>query len=415
MRIRRRLTAIARRVVAAAVAAIVCTVGPAAAYAEPAAGLCAMSAERGAVPDDFPIAACVDGSDIWLRNLLQVPIGLAVTGDTGTPVTLQPDQGIAAIVTRSLRADALLLMPSDTMRIPVGRGAATVRIANTDAGGVYLVAVTLATFLPFPAPVAIHEAFADLVRSTADALAEYRDCLVGRNWIGQIGCRATLVRQLDQALLLDSARVVLQFVPPARLLALLLDSATYLKFVEAQAPAIERIADSARTITQSASVSPATDTDWRNTTYRTTCAGLSDSPLTVAVHNGVGSVARPDGVPGATFDFAVAGRPAAGDLTGDGRPEAAVVLLCHQSDTSPNFIVWEIQVFTDGSERLAALMPEPEPGFWRMDFTAGRLSITGGRLRVGVGLYGNEDCNACGPSVQRELAWRWNGHELIRA
>lgn len=403
--------------VATLVAASVGITGTSAVHAEPANGLCKMDPSRGAVPESFPVAACVDGSGIWLRNSLQVPIHLAVTGDTGKPVTIQLDQGVAAVVTRMSHPDPLLLMPGDVIRIPVGSRGASATIADTEAGAFYALAVTLARFLPRGMAVDLYEAITDFMKRIADAFGTYQDCLVGKNWIGQLGCKATLDWQVGLAFGLDATKFALARATKTarKIMSVFLDAATYAEFVRAKIPTIEKLATSARTIVQAAIKPLATTVDWRNTAYRSTCAHESKAELSVRIHNGIGRVPKPGPPAGATYDFAVEPQPAAGDLTGDGHPEVAVVLSCHQSDTSPNFILWEVQVFTDGPARLAVLVPIPDPGYRRMDFSPGELSIDSGKLVIGVGLYGPNDCNACGPSVHRAIAWRWNGRQLTRA
>ncbi|GIE91642.1 hypothetical protein [Actinoplanes regularis] len=155
-----------------------------------------------------------------------------------------------------------------------------------------------------------------------------------------------------------------------------------------------------------------TSTDWRNTSYQSDCAGESATQLSVTIRDGVGEVPPAD--PGfAPSEFWVESS-AVGDLTGDDRPEAAVVLACHPSNS--NFAVWEILVFAEGPTRLAQIVVEPLPDalYPGVDFASDELAIKDGGLTVGVMYYGPEDCHSCGPSIHRELSWRWNGQQFVQ-
>ena len=153
---------------------------------------------------------------------------------------------------------------------------------------------------------------------------------------------------------------------------------------------------------------------------RGVCVGVPvPHDLGSLLSNGAGKVAKPDSYSaGATYDFALSpvrgteAATAAGDLTGDTHPEVAALLSCWESDTSPNFSHWEIQVFTDGPTRLAVVVPVPDVGFRRVD--SEQVSIVDRKLVVGVGLYGPDDCMGCGPSVHRSYTWRWDGHQFVR-
>jgi hypothetical protein len=132
------------------------------------------------------------------------------------------------------------------------------------------------------------------------------------------------------------------------------------------------------------------------------------------MHNGAGKAPdAEDPESDSMYEFAIEGL-AAGDLTGDSRPEVAVVLSCHPPKT--NFAVWEIQAFTDGPAPLSTLVVRPLPDalYPGVDFVAGALLIKAGRLTAGVEYYGPADCHACGPSIHRELSWLWNGRQFVQ-
>ena len=400
------------------------------AHSEPALALCNMDELRGNVPDNFPIAACVDGNAIWLRNNLEIPIQMKVTGDTGTAVSTPVDFGLATMSTRTDHPEPLLMMPGDVLKIPIGGGAASATIVGTTAGGEYLLTTTFLSFFP-PSPVSpavgLWEALADVMKAIAQAEFDYKDCLVGKNFLSQIGCTAAYTFQVDAALLLDSTKIVLaaiETVPVvglvAKIVGLLLSTATYTAFLLALAPAFTKLIEGDRTITQSAAtaqVEPiplATAIDWPNATFQSTCANESQSEHTVTLADGKGSVPNPGRpVSDATLDFAL-GPTALGDITGDGRPESAAVLWCHQSDTSAGYVVWEIQVYTDGPTPLGVIVPTPAVGFRRVDFGSGPLMIADGNLSANVNLYTPADCNACGPSVHLTYTWHWDGKQFVQ-
>jgi hypothetical protein len=116
----------------------------------------------------------------------------------------------------------------------------------------------------------------------------------------------------------------------------------------------------------------------------------------------VGQVPKEGGSAGSTYDLWL-GAVASGDLTGDGRPEVALVLSCHASDTSPNFILWEVQVFAYGPTPLGRIdvynsspdivLPDPD----------GSLSVGAGVVDIGVEY---RQCGAC-EGEYRTQRWRW--------
>ncbi|MET7398125.1 hypothetical protein ABZS66_32010 [Dactylosporangium sp. NPDC005572] len=149
--------------------------------------------------------------------------------------------------------------------------------------------------------------------------------------------------------------------------------------------------------------------DARNLTYRTTCGGLTRTAFDVTVRTGHGEAVGPDGRP---YRFTV-GATAAGDLTGDGRPETVVVLVCAPADA--NFGGWDLQVVGGDGAALAGIVvdPLPEALYPAVDWAHGELAIRDRRLSLGVLYYGPDDCHACGPSIHRVLEWRWDGSRLV--
>jgi murein DD-endopeptidase MepM/ murein hydrolase activator NlpD len=162
------------------------------------------------------------------------------------------------------------------------------------------------------------------------------------------------------------------------------------------------------------------DVDWRNTQYTTDCQDLAAQPFTVEVHNGEGQKGYkpPFGTPPDRpyYIFRVQ-TVSTGDLTGDGRPEAAVLLWCSRQPS--NFFLQEVQVFTDGPDRsqLLGQLPEMSPLPSGIDlppiFDSEQFFIRSGQLVTGVDYYSATDSHASGPSVHRVLTWQWDGSQFI--
>jgi Ig-like domain from next to BRCA1 gene len=269
------------------------------AQAAPAPGLCAMDTSRGAVPADFPLDACINSSEIVIRNTLPVPVNLSLTGSAGKPVRIPTDFGTAADLTRFAYSDPLLMLPGDIMRVPVTAGSASVSIAGTEAGGFYAIATALNDFLPGGAIKAVWDSATVMVTEMSDDFGQYESCISGKNWIGQLGCQALLIRNLAFAV----ARGVITGTAHA-VLALLVNTVTFLKWVHAQPGAIANILGHSRTITaSSASVpsagSPSNGPTSGSTTPGSAGAGSADCEAFVA------DVTVPDGTvvnPGTTFE-----------------------------------------------------------------------------------------------------------------
>ena len=268
------------------------------AQAVPAPGLCAMDTSRGAIPTRFPLDACINNSEIVLRDTLPVPVNLSLTGSAGKPVKIPTDFGTAADLTRLAYPDPLLMLPGDIMRIPVAAGPASASIAGTEAGGFYAIATTLNDFLPSGAAKAVWDSAATMVSEMSDDIGQYENCISGKNWIGQLGCQALLIRNLAFAI----GRGVITGTAGA-VLALLVNTATFLKWVHAQPEAIANILGHNRTIAATAASAPTAGSPSSGPTGGSTAPGSgvqqSDCEAFVA------DVTVPDGTvvsPGSTFD-----------------------------------------------------------------------------------------------------------------
>lgn len=174
------------------------------------------------------------------------------------------------------------------------------------------------------------------------------------------------------------------------------------------------IIDSVDSLPQPSAPSPAAPKiDWRNMDYEFDCAGLSKSPLNVRLRDGSGEVAGGDGVGPKQYVLGLE-TVASGDLTGDGRPETAVLLSC--SPLPSNFSVQEVHVYTETGQLLAklpVLEPLPTGNHLSPFVEAKEFAVSaGGRLTMGVRYYSDTDTHASGPSVRHVLTWLWDGQKF---
>ena len=205
------------------------------ATAGPAAGLCHVETNRGAIPTDFAVDACFDGIALVMRNNLTLALTAVRSGDLRMPSTSKTDFGLAALATRAVGGDEPLFVPGDKLTFRAGVGAATVRVKGSKHAGFYALATTAATFFPGK-PAAIVSAFTDLVKELADVFEQYGTCLAGRNWVAQLGCRALFVRNVQFAL----GRAAVKGAAKDAL-AVLLSATTFTKWANAQVPDARKI------------------------------------------------------------------------------------------------------------------------------------------------------------------------------
>lgn len=235
-----------------AAGSVVSGMGPA--RSAPAPGLCAMDTTRGQVPANFAIDACLNSSRLVLHNTLLVPVNLSLSGDTGQRTHVSINYSIPAELTRAAYTDPLLLLPGDIMLIPLGSGTANISIAGTEGGGFYALATALSAFIPAGMIKAAWGPITTMINELNSDFGKYANCLVGKNWLGQLGCRALLVRNVTFAV----GRAVVSTVATG-VVSLLLKTATFLKWAAAQPSAIGKIIHGNRTITAAALHKPSTN------------------------------------------------------------------------------------------------------------------------------------------------------------
>jgi hypothetical protein len=120
----------------------------ASAWAGPDPYLCNMTTARGAIPSSFATQACFNGRTLTISNNLSIPMSVQVRGDVGNPTRTETDYGIAAEATRAVSTEPRVLLPGDTLRFPTGLGAAELRLTAARYADFYVLATTIADFLP---------------------------------------------------------------------------------------------------------------------------------------------------------------------------------------------------------------------------------------------------------------------------
>lgn len=166
--------------------------------AGPNAGLCHMVHARASIPSNFGTDACFDGAHLVLRNQLALVLSASRSGDVGNPTRQEGDLGLAADAERVHSHDPGILLPGDMLTYPVGSGAGAVKIRGSQDNGFYAIATTIADFFPGK-PAGWVNTFTDLVAELNDDYASYRKCIIGKNWLGQLGCDALRTRNVNFA------------------------------------------------------------------------------------------------------------------------------------------------------------------------------------------------------------------------
>ena len=204
------------------------------AVAGPAPGLCSMNTTRGSIPASFAVEACFDGAKLTLRNNISVALTVLTKGDVDKPSRRESDYGLAALATRAQSHDPNLFLPGDQLRFSIGTHAASARLAGSSAG-FYALATTVADFIPGK-PSAVIGAFTGLIDELSTDMAQYKGCLVGKNWLGQLGCRTLLARNVSFAV----GRAGLNIGANA-IVGTILSAATFTAWADAQPSQIKAI------------------------------------------------------------------------------------------------------------------------------------------------------------------------------
>lgn len=175
---------------------------PAMANAGVSPGLCLPGrpdTTRGKIPASFAVQACFDGKTLFVHNNLDVALGVAVDGAVGKPDRIKTDFGLAALATRAVSKDPLMLLPGDTLKFPIGPGAARAALRSTSTIGFYALARAVAPYIPLDATGVIDD-FTAMIKDVDQAGHDYADCLLSAHKLaGRVRCKAVLARDAGVA------------------------------------------------------------------------------------------------------------------------------------------------------------------------------------------------------------------------
>jgi hypothetical protein len=163
-------------------------------------GLCKQDAStpRATILPDFGASACFGGSQLVLKDATNLVLEVSRSGDVRAPSRNEGDSGLAADATRlKSHGDPNIFLPDDKLFFPVGPGAGSVGIRGSSENGFYAIATTIADFFPGKTS-GIVSAFTTFTTKVNDDFDNYRTCLNGKNWFAQLGCRVTLIGDLDR-------------------------------------------------------------------------------------------------------------------------------------------------------------------------------------------------------------------------
>lgn len=153
-------------------------------------GLCHSTTARADIPPNFAVNACFDGSHLTLEDSINYVLEVATSGDVARPERNETDYGLAADAERlHARKNPGIFLPGDKLVFTVGSGAGAVALTHAPDNGFYAIATTIPAFFPGK-PAAVIGAFTGLVAEVNGDYAEYAKCIIGKNWLGQLGCQA---------------------------------------------------------------------------------------------------------------------------------------------------------------------------------------------------------------------------------
>jgi hypothetical protein len=185
--------------IAAAITALTLALVPAAASASGLnTGLCQSTPSRVSIPSNFAVDACFDGSHLVIENTTSLVLDADQSGSVGNPKREETDDGLAAVATRAYtNGDPHIFLPGDKLTFPVGSGsgALTLYKASPDDNSFDALATTIAAFIPFKS-TGIVSAFTGLVTELNSDFVQYQECMTGKNWLGQAGCKVLLARNV---------------------------------------------------------------------------------------------------------------------------------------------------------------------------------------------------------------------------
>ena len=162
-------------------------------------GLCpSPSSARISIPSAFFADACFDGASntLYLRNSSDFALEFSTGGAAGSASRTETDHGVAATATRLKYHSADLLLPGDTVRIPIGSGGASAWVEASSADGFYGLATVLGPLVPIGRFAGVATAFLGLVTELQADTAQYEDCKRSSSFVERLSCKPLLVRNV---------------------------------------------------------------------------------------------------------------------------------------------------------------------------------------------------------------------------
>lgn len=179
----------------AVLAATIALASPATAEPSP---LCRADRSRGSIPADFPLQACIDSSNVWIRNTQNVPVAVTPNGSIGMPWLFDQDLGLGAELTRTAYPDPQILLPGELLRVPIGSAPASISVAEPRSGEFYALATFLAEHV-FGYLAQNMYVLVTLVRELVSAFRNLQDCVSRKGTLGKAVCLALFARDVPFA------------------------------------------------------------------------------------------------------------------------------------------------------------------------------------------------------------------------
>lgn len=174
-----------------------------AAPATAAPQLCDPDIARGGVPAAFPVEACVDGTGMTLRNDRDRPVVVTGTGDLGGGALLHTEDDARADVVRRTSPSAVVLLPGEVARWPIGPGQALLTVGPLPVPSAPEIATVLGRGLDGEsaeeATGTRYDSAGALVAEVAAAARARAACVAGRTFLGMAACDVTAAAAIGSA------------------------------------------------------------------------------------------------------------------------------------------------------------------------------------------------------------------------
>ena len=151
--------------------------------------------------DSFALDVCFDGATLYVMNRTDIPLHVAADGAGPAyqrPIKVPPPLSLAYVYTHP--SETNLLMPGYRLEFPVGAGAVTVGIAQTDHGRGYAIGRSLLAFIPDEVLVAVPEKVIAMFNELLEVYDQHQACLSRSGPIGDLACEALYLRNVAFAI-----------------------------------------------------------------------------------------------------------------------------------------------------------------------------------------------------------------------